>query len=198
MLTPEKLKDARKDLNISQRELGKQVGIHPTDISRFECNRYQLTPKQCRLVWDYLTKHLEHLREEEEPDFENVELDISAPMEINGIMIPEGFDLEQAESLMQRHQTNLEEIRAVLDADLERGFLGGIKMDALIHNVLVPIIDNHAIIEQIHGHPGIEPRTLDLEEPMEDLPDIKTNRDALAYLVGRAQYLKYLEEDDAA
>lgn len=197
MLTPEKLKEARQDLGITQRTLGEAVGVHKTDISRFECGRFQLTPKQCRAIWDYLTEHLEHLREEGDENVDGYEMEGFAPYEIDGIMIPDGFDIVEAEELMTRYRANAVEIRKTLEADLERGFFGGIKMDALIHKVMVPMVENLSIVEQIHGHTGIEPRTTDLDDNMDDLADVKTNRDALAYLIGRADYLKHLEEEAA-
>lgn len=197
MLTPEKLKEARQDLGITQRTLGDAVGVHKTDISRFECGRFQLTSKQCRAIWDYLTEHLEHLREEGDDNVDGYEMEGFAPYEIDGIMIPDGFDLVEAEELMTRYRENAKQIRIALEQELERGFFGGIKMDALIHTLMIPMAENLSIVEQIHGQPGIEPRTADLDEPMDDLQDINTNRDALAYLIGRATYLKHLEESEA-
>lgn len=70
---------------------------------------------------------------------------------IDGILIPESFPAEEAEALMDEYQTNKVRIKTFLSKPVPRGFWGDIHMEEVMRNVLVPMAENFAIIDHIHG-----------------------------------------------
>ncbi len=180
MLTAKEAKDARRTLGLSQKKVTEHTGISNTDISKFENGRLILPNDQMTTLVNFYLTQGATLPEEaeqaiEEHETQEVSLDDLDPenadaeeqrllasekqmpvrtqhRHIDGILIPDSIPPEEADALMDEYQENKERIKANLERSVPRSFFGkDLDMDEVLRNVLVPMAENFAIIDRIHG-----------------------------------------------
>jgi len=179
MLTAQEAKDARRKLGLSQKKVTEHTGISNTDISKLENGRLILPNDQMETLINFYRNQGAAFSEEFEETIEEMEtqevsmedLDPKEPgaeelrllaaekqapirrsqFHIDGILIPESVAPEEAEALMDEYHANKERIKEYLDQPVARGFFHDILMEDVVRNVLVPMAENFAIIDRIHG-----------------------------------------------
>lgn len=184
MLTPKIAKDLRLSIGVSQKTVCEAIGMPVSELSKFENGRINPTPAQIRKLSNY---YQELIDPEAFKKIEGSAEDEPAPaslFEIDGIVIPEGFDVDEAQSMMDTYRENAAYIRAQLTQPAPRGLLGWLKIEKLMVNVLVPMAENFAIIDRLQG--GSDAERIGVEIPSLDELDehgpIETVQDALEHL----------------
>jgi len=190
MITPSESKEIRRSLSLSQKHVSENTAICNTDISKFECGRLVMKSKDLIKLADFYKAQLEANSLIQEPNNTPAKTPVETPadlkeektgqpFDINGFIVPDGFDIDEAAELMETYQLNQENVLEALQRPLERGIFGGINMDSIIRDLLVPMAANFAIIDRIHGNSEI----LALENPkseyLSEEEGVETYQDAI-------------------
>ncbi len=85
----------------------------------------------------------------------NSKVPVRKQFHIDGILIPETIDPDEAETLMAEYHANKERIKDYLEQPVPRVsslFFGSdVDMESVVRNVLTPMAECFAIIDRIHG-----------------------------------------------
>lgn len=178
MITAGQSKAARNQLGLTQKQVSTSVGICNTDISKFECGRSNLHPKDL--------SNLEAFYEEQKAikAREASLIDADTPtVTISGFEVPSNLDQDKVEFLKTSYDENQELIEEVLDTEVDRSFFSGINQTSLIRDLLVPIAENLVIIQTILGSSKINIGTSVSSLNINEDESVKTYRDALEHMI---------------
>lgn len=116
----------------------------------------------------------------------NSKIPVRKEFHIDGIVIPETIDSDEAEQLMAEYHENKERIKEYLETPVPRNtslFFGSdIDMGAVVRNVLSPMAECFAIINRIHGDTSIA-KWDTINHPLIDQDgSVETYQDAVEHL----------------
>jgi transcriptional regulator with XRE-family HTH domain len=182
MITPSEAKQIRRSLGLSQKEVSAQTSLCNTDISKFECGKLIMKSTDLRNLSNYykdqMKAHSPFQLNENEISNDNGPEKAQEQRYINGILVPESFDEDEALDLMDMYQVNQKNVSEALKNSVERGLFGGLVMDSVIRDVLVPMAHNYSIISLIQGTHEVsalekpESKYLSQEENIETMEDV--------------------------
>lgn len=178
MITSGQSKAARKELGLTQKEVSESIGICNTDISKFECGRLALGPKEC----SKLEAFYEECKIKRNKQTENSDDELPS-VTIGGFAVPSTLSQEEVDFLKASYEENQELIEDTLHDEVERGFLGGITESALIRNLLAPMAENLVIIQTILGKTNINMNTEVNSSDVSADENVSTYRDLLEHLL---------------
>ena len=108
-----KIKDLRNELGLSQEKLGKQTGIHPTHIGKYEANKTIPSADKLKKISEALGVTTDYLL------FDNVSK--AGRIEINDPELLEKFSLIDG-----LNEKNREALKCVIDAIILKGKIEGL------------------------------------------------------------------------
>lgn len=208
MLTGAEARKLRLELGLSQKGVTAHTGISNTDISKFENGYLLLRSNQLQALRDfYLSKGADlpgeaiksseplegkAIETEEEVDEVEVVVEPGEPVNplhmvrdayhIDGIVIPPSFDVDEASAMMDEYQDNKDKIKSFLALPVPRGLFGDLDLDSVLLNVLLPMAENFAIIDRVHGDTAIAKwETIDHVKVDKD-DKVQTYQDAVEHL----------------
>lgn len=175
MLTGSEAKQARQSIGLSQTKVTRETGISTTDISRFENGHINLSNEQSLNLLNFYIEQgadipLDELKEmdsivtdsEDGTQLEAEELALpirEQQKHIDGFLIPEGMAQEKADALIFEYHRNRDRISEYLEQPVPRTpgmFFGGdVRIEEVLINVLIPMAENYAIIDQLQGNSKI-------------------------------------------
>lgn len=116
----------------------------------------------------------------------NSKIPVRKEFHIDGILIPEAIDPDEAEQLMTEYHDNKERIKSYLESPVPRHsslFFGSdVDMESVVRNVLTPMAECFAIIDRIHGDTSIA-KWETINHPLIDRDgSVETYQDAVEHL----------------
>lgn len=210
MLTGNEAKQARLSISLSQKKVTEHTGISNTDISKLENGRIILPNDQLKTLLEFYHEEGASLPEDIQEQLDNgdidleIELNISEDKEgtnpilknkkvpvrqqlhIDGIVIPETIEAEEAELLMAEYHDNKTRIKDLLNTPVPRNssllFGSDVDMKAVVRDLLTPMAECFAIIDRIHGDTAIT-KWVTINNPLIDRDGaVETYQDAVEHL----------------
>lgn len=192
MIKPEESKQIRRSLGLSQKAVSAQTTVCNTDISKFENGKLIMNAKDLISLSNFYkeqldkTSPLNSTENQQEAPKENSETENNKLNNVNGIMIPESFDIDEAFELMERYQDNRENLSETLREAVKRDWLGNLDMRVVLNRVLVPMAENYSIVNFIQGYDEILNAKKEESERLANEDNIETFKDALIHLFSKS------------